>query len=140
MTEAIEFDGVSAVPLQGDDEIVERVRQLVRAAIRRQVWLMFLDSGGRQLPLIIPTEVPPSPGEEDAPRVAGFVRELAGDLPAGTVIVTYERVASDQLSEPDRVWLRTLREACELSGVAYSGPHLCHRRGVRAVAEHEYAA
>jgi hypothetical protein len=138
MTETLHFDDVSAVALETDDEIVARVRELVRNAIRHQVWLMFLNAERRQLPVIMPTDVPPAPDEDDPTRIGAFIRELAGELEASTVVVTYERVGNDQLTDADRVWLRALHEACENSRVAFSGPHLCHRRGVRAVEPEEY--
>ena len=138
MTETLHFDDVSAVALETDDEIVARVRELVRSAIRHQVWLMFLDGQRRQLPVIMPTDVPPAPSDDDPERIGAFIRELAGELEASTVIVTYERVGPDALTDGDRVWLRTLHEACENSQVAFSGPHLCHGRGVRAVQPEDY--
>ena len=137
MTETLHFDDVSAQALETDDEIVARVRELVRNAIRHQVWLMFLNAERRQLPVIMPTDVPPAPDEDDPSRIGAFIRELAAELEASTVVVTYERVGGDQLTDADRVWLRALHEACENSRVAFSGPHLCHRRGVRAVEPEE---
>ncbi|MFM9878216.1 MAG: hypothetical protein ACKVOG_10310 [Rhodoglobus sp.] len=138
MTETLHFDDVSAVALDTDDEIVARVRDLLRNAIRHQVWLMFLDAHRQQLPVIMPTDVPPAPSDDDPERIGAFICELAGELEASTVIVTYERVGAAELSDVDRVWLRALHEACENSQVAFSGPHLCHRRGVRAVEPADY--
>ena len=113
MTETLHFDDVSAMALETDDEIVARVRELVRNAIRHQVWLMFLNAERRQLPVIMPTDVPPAPDEDDPSRIGAFIRELAAELEASTVVVTYERVGGDQLTDADRVWLRALHEACE---------------------------
>ena len=106
MTETLHFDDVSAMALETDDEIVARVRELVRNAIRHQVWLMFLNAERRQLPVIMPTDVPPAPDEDDPSRIGAFIRELAAELEASTVVVTYERVGGDQLTDADRAAIR----------------------------------
>ena len=138
MTDTLAFDDVSAIALETDDAVLERVTALVRNAIRRQVWLMFLDSDRRQLPVLLPTEIPANPGEDDTELIGSFIRTMASEVDAATVVVTLERAGSPDLTDPDRAWLATLLDACEASSIPFHGPYLCHRRGVRAVEVIEY--
>lgn len=138
MTDTLAFDDVSAIALESDDAVLERVTALIRNAIRRQVWLMFLDAERRQLPVLLPTEIPASPGEDDAQLIGDFISTMASELDARTAVITLERAGSPELSDTDRAWLATLLDSGEASGVPFHGPYLCHRRGVRRVETIEY--
>ncbi len=138
MTDTLHFDDAQAIALETDDDVLDRVRSLVRNAIRRQVWLMFLDRERKQLPMLMPTDVPPLPDEDDAERIGDFIRGIGSEVDAAHVILVFERVGPPELSEPDREWMRMLAGAGERSGLSVLGPYLCHRRGVRAVESDEY--
>lgn len=138
MTDTLAFDDVSAIALDTDADVLARVTALVRNAIKRQVWLMFLDADRRQLPVLLPTEVPTSPGEDDVELIGSFIRTMVSEVDAVTAIVTLERPGTADLTDADRAWLETLHAAADASGVPFHGPYLCHRRGVRAVEELEY--
>jgi hypothetical protein len=58
------FDDVRDAPLATDEEVLQRAELLLGHAIRRQLWLMFLDEDDRQLPLLMPTYVPRRRGTE----------------------------------------------------------------------------
>jgi len=122
------------LPLTTDDDVLERVRALVGHAMRRQFWLMFLDDEQRQLPILMPTDLPRRPRRGDAHRFGEFLSDLVEVVGASSVIVTYERRAGDELSDSDLEWLRMARKGCRLAGVPLRGPLLAHRRGVRWVA------
>jgi hypothetical protein len=132
------FDSVRDIPLTTDEEVAERLGLILATAIRRQIWLMFLDDDGQQLPAIIPTYVPARPRPREERGMARFVKHMADELGAATVLVTFERRAGTDLTDADRVWLRSLRSSCEQAEVAFRGPFLCHREGVRVVAPEEY--
>jgi hypothetical protein len=138
MTDTLAFDDVSAVALESDADVLARVNALVRNAIKRQVWLMFLDADRRQLPVLLPTEIPASPGEEDSELIGSFLRTMMSDVDAATAVITLERPGTADLTDSDRAWLETLRRAADVAGVDVVGPFLCHRRGVRAVEVLEY--
>lgn len=138
MTDTLAFDDVSAVALETDSDVLARVTALVRNAIKRQVWLMFLDSDRRQLPVLLPTEIPASPGDEDAELIGSFISTMTSEVDAATVVITLERPGTPELTDTDRAWLETLSRAAEASGIPYHGPYLCHRRGVRSVKVIEY--
>lgn len=138
MTDTLAFDDVSAVALTTDSDLLARVNALVRNAIKRQVWLMFLDAERRQLPVLLPTEIPAGPGDEDAELIGSFIRTMMSEVDAATAVITLERPGPSDLNESDRAWLDTLRRAAETAEVDFAGPFLCHRRGVRAVEVIEY--
>ena len=136
MTDTLHFDDAHAIPLDTDDDVLERLCSLVRNAIRRQVWLMFLDRERKQPPE--DGDRGAGSGDDDAERIGDFMREVASDLDAAHVILVFERVGPPELSEPDREWMRMLAGAGERCGLPVLGPYLCHRRGVREVKAGEY--
>ncbi|CAN5136125.1 hypothetical protein BH11ACT3_BH11ACT3_08270 [soil metagenome] len=122
------------VPLVSDDDVLERVTVLVGHGIRRQAWLMFLDDENRQLPLLMPTDLPRKPRRDDAHRFAEFLSDLVEVVDAAAVVLTLERPASEELTEADLAWLRMMRSGCRIAGVRLRGPLLAHRSGVRWIA------
>jgi len=128
------FDDVRDAPLATDDEVLRRAELLLGHAIRRQLWLMFLDEDDRQLPLLMPTYVPrrPSAGHrENYARVLGVLFE---DADADSMVVAYERRGSEALTDADRDWLRLVREACADAAIPLRGPLLVHDGGIRWIA------
>lgn len=138
MTNTPQFNDLSDVSLDTDADITDRVASLLEHAMRRQVWIMFLDGESRQLPVLMPSYVPRRPNDSDACRLADFFRDLRDELDATTIVLTFERPGSPDLNERDREWLRMLREGCVLAGVSFRGPLLCHTAGVRWVPLDEY--
>lgn len=126
-------------PLITDDDVLARVTLLVRNALRRQLWLMFLDGDDRQLPVLMPTDVPANPGTADASNLARFIHGVNDDLGATSIVVSLERRGSDEISEDDRAWFRLVRDACALAELKLRGPVLVHTRGARWVAVEDYA-
>lgn len=128
------FDDVRDAPLVTDEQVLERASLLLGHAVRRQLWLMFLDEEGRQLPLLMPSYVPRKPGPghlENYARVLGVLFEDAG---AHAMVVAYERRGGDALLPPDRCWLALVRAACEEAAIPLRGPLLVHDDGVRWIA------
>lgn len=133
------YEDTHAHPLITDDDVLERVRLLVRNALRRQLWLMFLDADDRQLPVLMPTDVPAAPGTTDASNLARFISGVNDDLNATSIVVSLERRGSDEISDDDREWFRLVRDACVMAELRLRGPVLVHTRGVRWVAAEDYA-
>lgn len=133
------YEDTQQLPLTTDEQVLERVKLLVRNAMRRQLWLMFADGRDRQLPLLMPTDVPRSPEDADPANLARFIREVTDDLDADSIIVTLERRGGDEISDDDRAWFRLVRDACAMTELRLRGPLLCHTRGVRWVAAEDYA-
>jgi len=126
-------------PLTTDEAVLERVTLLVRNALRRQLWLMFLDGEDRQLPVLMPTDVPANPKTTDATNLARFIRGVNDELEATSIVVSLERRGSDEISNDDRAWFRLVRDACAMAELRLRGPLLVHTRGVRWVAAEDYA-
>ena len=133
------YSDVGQHPLTTDQQLVERTELLLEHALRRQIWLMFLDGEYRQLPVIMPTYVPERPGRREAEGFGRFLRELVDDFDAASVAITLERRGDDSYDDADREWFRLIRDACVSSGVVLRGPMLCHNTGVRWVAAEDYA-
>jgi hypothetical protein len=133
------YEDTQEHPLTTDENVLERVKLLVHTAMRRQLWLMFADGDDRQLPLLMPTDVPRNPEDADPANLARFIREATDDLNADSIIVTLERRGSDEITEDDRAWFRLVHDACAMAELKLRGPLLCHTRGVRWVALEDYA-
>jgi hypothetical protein len=133
------YSDVGEEPLATDEKLVERAEMLLEHALRRQIWLMFLDDESRQLPVIMPTYVPARPGPRESEGFGRFLRELVDDFGAASVAITFERRGGDSYDEADRAWFRLIHDACVSSDVPLRGPMLCHNTGVRWVAAEDYA-
>ncbi len=123
-----------APPLRSDEDVLQRASLLLDTAIRRQLWLMFLDERGRQLPVLMPSYVPRIPTRQhrdDLHRMLGVIFE---DVDADSMVIAYERRGPDVLSAGDRAWLALIRDACREAAIPLRGPLLVHDRGVRWIA------
>jgi hypothetical protein len=128
------FEDVRDDRLTSDEHILTRVSALLDRAVRRQLWLMFLDDEGRQLPAIMPSYIARRPPVTDRDPFGSFLGVLAEDLEAAQVIVIYERRGSGELKPADVEWLRFIRRACDERGVNVRGPLLLSDEGVRWIA------
>ena len=126
-------------PLVTDDDVLDRAGELLGRATIRQFWLMFLDAEQRQLPTLIPASVPHHPDPDDVAWLEQFVGQVTAGLEASSVVVTFERPGSEDLTPDDCRWLRALRDACLGASLNLRGPLLCHDEGVRWVAADEFA-
>ena len=133
------YEDTQEHPLITDENVLERVTLLVRTAMRRQLWFMFADGDDRQLPLLMPTDVPRSPDGADPSNLARFILDATDGLGVDSIIVTLERRGSDEITDDDRAWFRLVRDACAMAELKLRGPLLCHTRGVRWVAAEDYA-
>ncbi|PZQ89810.1 MAG: hypothetical protein DI534_08495 [Leifsonia xyli] len=128
------FDEVHDAPLVTDEQVLERATLLLDCAIRRQLWLMFLDADDRQLPLLMPCEVPRRPAPQHLANYARVLGDIAEEFEAAAIVAAYERCGGDALSDTDRAWLRLVRDACGVAVLPLRGPLLVHDDGVRWIA------
>jgi len=133
------YDTVRDLALTTDALLLERVRVLLDDGYRRQLWLMFLDERDRQMPLIMPTDIPKRPRPGDTVGFGEFLVTLNDDVGAASIVITLERRGSDSISEIDAEWLRLVCAACVYADVRLRGPLLCHSNGVRWVGAEDYA-
>ena len=134
------FDDVRDERLTADEDVMQRVGALLQRAVRRQLWLMFLDDEARQLPVIMPSYVPRSPSDGHRSHFASFVGVLTEDVEADAIVMVYERRGSDELRDADRRWLRFIADACTEASVPLRGPLLLHDGGARWIAPEDYAS
>lgn len=129
-----------------DDDVLRRVTELIGPACAvRQLWIMFVDGDGRQTPVIVPiADIPrrPQPGPLDGLTriLAGLRDELATDLGPGSVILTVERVGTDDVLAADREWAGALAGACARAGLALRGVFLSTGTAVRRLGDGGEAA
>lgn len=132
------FDDVADISLTTDELLLDRIRELVGGAYRRQLWFMLLDDDDRQLPVLIPLDVPERPEPEHRvgflPLLTGLVEELA----VGSVAVILERPGPDTLSAGDRAWFAVLADASRGAGLRMRGPVLAHDHGFRWIAAEDF--
>ena len=140
MTSTISAAEAALLPITSDDEIVERVSELLERATQRQVWMLFLDDEDVQLPLLIPiSDYPTSPGDDEAPAFAAHIGAVMRDVEAASVVIVWERYASAHATPSDRAWAAAMSEACADAGVRVRAQLLCHRTGVRLLDGVEYS-
>jgi hypothetical protein len=131
----LSHDRAATLPLHTDALIRERARQLVGRAIRRQLWLFFLDEHDVQLPLLVPIDdLPPLPPDEP---MVGLVA-LAEEVGAASVVAVLERFGDETLTPADVAWARHLRDSTTATSIRLRAILLSHRRGVRWIAPDDY--
>lgn len=124
-------------PLDTDALVQGRVAELIGRACRRQLWFLFLDERGIQLPVIMPVADPPStPPDNDRLRL--MIGQLVESTDAAALIVVLERFGPEKLTESDRAWAAALHDSCAEAGVALRALLLSHREGVRWIAQDDY--
>ncbi len=128
------YDDVADVSLATDEALLDRVRDLVEGAYRRQLWFMFLDEEQRQLPVLIPHDVPSRPSREHGEAVHAFIAHLVDGIRPAGIVVVLERPGPDDLRRGDREWFAVVDDACRVAGVVRRGPILAHDDGFRWIA------
>ncbi|MET0806717.1 MAG: hypothetical protein ABWX66_04955 [Lacisediminihabitans sp.] len=127
------YDDTALERLDTDALLMVRVEQLVGRALRRQLWLMFLDHDDVQLPLLMPSDIPRTPEVDSVIQFADFLIDVVAEVRATSVVFVLERFGTDTISDDDRLWLQLVTEAGRLAGVRVRGPFLSHEGGVRTV-------
>lgn len=127
------------LPIVTDADVEGRVSALVGHAVRRQLWMLFLDSSAVQLPMLVPIEdYPTGPDAEFAAALAQSIRHLMSETDAVQVVFVWERCLSEDPVPADRVWARALAAACSDAGVSVRAQLISHRKGVRWFASEDY--
>ena len=132
------YEDVRDIALTTDEDVLTRVTDLLTHAHRRQIWLMFLDEGACELPLLMPSYVPRRPEKHALEPFSEFVGGLFEETAAASMVIVFERPGSDTISDGDREWLRLIHAACLAEDIPLRGPLLAHNRGVRWVAPEDY--
>jgi hypothetical protein len=134
----IKFEKARHAPLTEDGQVEARVLDLVGCALRRQIWLMFLDSRMVQLPVLLPTDIKERPGTRDSEPFTAFIAQAVEATQCAAVIAVLERPGRDALSDDDRAWVSLVVDAVRSTGVSLRGPLLSFSAGVRWIALEDY--
>jgi len=133
------FDDIADLPLTTDEAVLGRVDGLlVEGALRRQLWLLLLDEDDRQLPVLMPCDVPARPAGLHTVGFRRMVGMLADEFAVSSIVVVLERPGPPRLSPGDRAWCALVDDACRAAGMRLRGPLLCHDGGTRWVAAEDY--
>jgi hypothetical protein len=101
----------SREPLSTDAAVGRLVTEMIGAALRRQVWTLFLDGDDRPCPLVIPvSDLPDLPGPGEGASFAHTMSHVAGTVGATALILVWERPGAPHLDVTDRTWLRALHD------------------------------
>ncbi|WP_213814069.1 hypothetical protein [Glaciihabitans sp. dw_435] len=126
-------------PLLTDADVETRVSTLIGRATVRQLWLLFLDDDGVQLPLLLPIEgLPPSPRHTDLESMMTSISHLMSSIGADSAVLVWERYGAATLTANDVSWLQALVGACAVENLAIRAVLLSYRNGVRWVAPDDY--
>jgi len=126
-------------PLSTDAAIEQRINDLIGRAAARQMWLIFLNDGDLQLPLMIPIDQLPSrPNDDHSVDVMGNVRDLMQQIRATSLVVVFERWGAREMNAADIAWSRSIADACLKVALPLRAMLLSHRNGVRWIAPDDY--
>lgn len=124
-----------AAPLTTDQDIIRRVDHLLDEDSRqhRSLWLLFLSSGGVQLPVIVPIDdVPARPDWLLTRNLCEVIADVLGEAaPAGSAVVTLTRPGAETVDDSDREWFHALHAAGRESGAAVRLICLATQAGTR---------
>lgn len=132
------YNDTRTLPLITDIDIQQRVSQLVGVAVRRQLWILFLDDDNVQLPLMVAIDDHPIRPDSTVADLAERVERTLLDEGAASVIVVIERFASDDLAPADVAWATAIHDEFDAQGVRLRGILMSHRHGVRWIAQDDY--
>ena len=132
------YDDTRTLPLLTDIDVHQRVAQLIGVAVRRQLWILFLDTSRVQLPMIVAIDDHPPRPDGSVADLAARVEQTMIDHDAESVIVVIERFASADLTPADLAWAAAIHDEFDAQGITLRGILLSHRRGVRAITQDDY--
>lgn len=132
------YDETRTLPLLTDIDIQQRVSKLIGVALRRQLWILFLDDSNVQLPMMVAIDDHPIRPDVTVASLAERVERTLIDEGGRSVIVVIERFASSDLTAADTSWAAAIHDELDGQGVPVRGILLSHRRGVRWIAQDDY--
>ncbi|WP_309069400.1 hypothetical protein [Microbacterium sp.] len=133
-----------------DARLHELIELMLSGALRRQLWLLFLDANDRMSDVILPTD--DFPHAPDEPVVSGDLgpttaaRLMAARLPpmceaigASQVVLVWEREGDDGFQVEELAWARAISQALHGADVRMRAQFVLHDDGLRALTPDDYA-
>lgn len=128
---SISYADTKTSPLLTDSDIADRVDNLVGHALKRQLWVLFLDDQNLQRELVIPIDdLPVAPDQTVVDYLVTALGEVVKMHGGGSLIFVRERPGGEILNRTDLDWAAALTSACERGDVALRGLLLSHDGGV----------
>jgi hypothetical protein len=108
--------------LDTDERLLEEVGMLLGSAVRRGLWLLFLDSQQRLCPTLVPIDgTPRLPGPGEGEAFAPLLDWLSEGEGAEAVAFVIERRGGAGVTAADREWARCLRAAALAAELLHDG-------------------
>ncbi|MFT4135349.1 hypothetical protein [Microbacterium sp.] len=131
--------------LTDDATLTAFLAQLLETAIRRQLWIFFLDEDGRIADPIMPNDdYPTDPslpittddlGERTVAEVFGArFAHIVRTVDAAELVVVWEREGDDTIDVETRAWARAFGAALRDEGARVRAQLLLHSGGLRMIA------
>lgn len=136
-------------PLTDDVLLQERIRFLLRRANVRQFWMLFLYDDDVQAEVLMPCDDLPADPDvvvqtEDLGRapyavvLASRIAHIMSEFGLAQAVFVWERRGDSVARTEERVWARTLAQACRAAGAQVRAQFLLHDRGVRLLTPDDY--
>ncbi|WP_423924065.1 hypothetical protein ACPEEZ_07150 [Frigoribacterium sp. 2-23] len=112
-------------------DVLAIARELVPVAIRRQLWVLFFDRDGVQLPMVVPLDVGPGrPDVREVEHLLASLARVAEEFGAASIAAVIEWPPAHGRVARDRDWARTLRECADRLSVDLVDVVCCAAAGV----------
>lgn len=133
-----------------DARLHELLGLMLTGAIRRQMWLMFLDDDDRLSDLVMPMADypadPDEPGVVDdlgpttaAAMIGARIPTIAEAIGCSQVVLVWEREGDEQFQQAELGWAAAIARAVRETDVRLRGQFLLHDDGLRALTPDDYA-
>ncbi|WP_345750777.1 hypothetical protein [Microbacterium rhizophilus] len=133
-----------------DARLHELLELMLTAAIRRQLWLIFLNEDDRISDAIMPTD--DFPRDPDEPTIAEDLgpvtaaRLIAARMPlvceavgATQLVLVWEREGDAEFQAEELAWAAAMAEAVQATEVRLRAQFLLHDDGIRPLTPDDYA-
>lgn len=123
-----------SAPLTTDADVLDRVGSCIdqQSRARRSLWLMFLDSDGIQLPVLVPVDdMPEHPAPADARALCHVIAHVLLDAaPGGSAVISLTRPGTGVVRGSDQQWNNALHKAAASEGAMIRMVCLATKDGV----------
>ena len=118
-------------PLSTASALLDRFEEFLHRALRRQLWVCFLDDDLVQLPLVVPVEdVPVRPRPEPLAGLLDAFEEVGRHVGASRVVVVLERPGPGAARTSDAAWTEAVTSGLEGRSLTLHALLVCSDDGV----------
>lgn len=118
-------------PLDTTSALLDRFEEFLHRALRRQLWICFLDDDLVQLPLVVPVEdVPVRPRAEPLAGLLDAFEEVGRHVGASRLVVVLERPGPGAARTSDAAWTEAVTSGLEGRSLSLHALLVCSDDGV----------